>query len=90
MAHAGRTADVDRQPRRGRDQERHRIVHLAAVGYLPAHPRLLDHVIGVSRTAEHHPAMPSRRGRVCTNNGISLRHLAVDRGCVSVGFMPPT
>jgi hypothetical protein len=50
---AGGLPGGERDPRRHRDEERGRVAHLAAVGPLPADPRVLNHIIRIGLVAQH-------------------------------------
>jgi hypothetical protein len=49
---SGRLGDVDRESSRGGGEKREGVPHLAAIGALSAHPRVLHHVVGVCRASE--------------------------------------
>ena len=44
---SGRSGDVHRESSRGGGEKRDGVPHLAAIGALSAHPRVLHHVVGV-------------------------------------------
>ena len=75
---SGRLADVDRESRRGGGKKGGGVPYLAAIGALPAHPRVLHHVVRFRGTLEHAVGdTEETRADRLERGGVGLGHLRV-------------
>jgi hypothetical protein len=78
---SGRLGDVDRESSRG-GVERDGVPHLAAIGALSAHPRLLHHVVGVCRASKDAIGdTEEARADGLKRRGVRIGDLGVRRSC---------
>jgi hypothetical protein len=87
---SGRLGDVDRESSRGGGggggggggEKRYGVPHLAAIGALSAHPRLLHHVVGVCRASKDAIGdTEEARADGLKRRGVRIGDLGVRRSC---------